>query len=119
MLTLLDAAVPVNSCTFSTSGLFIIACKEAVYYLFDEDEAEEADSFCAWNAITCSRGAMNETYMKKVLKSEGHYGVKHVIVVFGQEDRNQEENVLKGTIPWSMGTYNGVECIFAVVRNSV
>ena len=54
LLTSLDAAVPVNSCTFSSSGLFIIAGKEAVYS-FDEDEAEEADSFCTWSTITWQR----------------------------------------------------------------
>ena len=101
LLTSLDAAVPVNSCTFSSSGLFIIAGKEAVYS-FDEDEAEEADSFCTWSAITWQR-SHGRTCMKRFLKSEWHYGVNHVIVVFGQQNRNQQENVMKGTKPCPWG----------------
>ena len=153
LLTSLDAAVPVNSCAFSCTGLFIISwevysfspeaeeadsfdedeAEEADSFdedeaeeedlfgedeaeeadSFDEDEAEKADSFCAWSAITWQRSDERNLH-EEILEERGALRGKTCRRCLrpGKSKPTRKRDERYDTL--SMGTYNGVECIFVV-----
>ena len=54
LLSSLYTEIPVNSCTFSNTGLFIIANRnyESIY---NDNNNDAEDSFCVWNTVTWQR----------------------------------------------------------------
>ena len=92
LLSLLCHEVPVNWCSFDSTGLLIIGGYDAkkIYNknLNSEDEEyrhhkgeEDLDSFCAWNAVTLQRCDMRPL-PNESLRAERHPMVSYARVIF-------------------------------------
>ena len=121
LLSLLRADFPVNWCSFSSIGLFIIGdwineLEDFVYKRFDED------AFCVWNAITWQRS--DERNLPDVEPDEGKVihskQCRRFRPGFRELDSCKKLEIKPyippgyWELPWSPAVYNGVECIFAL-----
>jgi WD40 repeat protein len=118
LLSSLRADVPVNWCSFSSTGLFIIGdwideLEDFVYKRFD------GDAFCVWNAITWQRS--DEQSLSDVMLDKGtviHSKQCHRCLRPGFKELDSCKKLeFKPYIPpgyLKAGVYNGVECIFAL-----
>jgi WD40 repeat protein len=118
LLSLLLADVPVNWCSFSSTGLFIIGdwideLEDFVYKRFDED------AFCVWNAITWQRS--DEQSLPDVMLDKGtviHSKQCHRCFRPGFKELDSCKKLeFEPYIPpgyLQAGVYNGVKSIFAL-----
>jgi WD40 repeat protein len=133
LLSSLCANVPVNWCSFSSVGLFIIGKwlddlhEDSTIEDSESDdedcEFQAQDAFCVWNAITWHRS--DERNLPDVEPDEGkaiHSKLCHRCFRPGFKELNTckkleiELYIPPGywELPWPAGVYNGVECIFAL-----
>ena len=96
----LDAGVPLESCSFSKTGLFIIA---------DSIDTEE-DSYCVWNAITFQRADVRSLSRSKKKTKDGlHRSEKCNRCA---DKVHKELTPSKLSFGTSTGIYKGIECNF-------
>ena len=101
LLSILCAGVPLECCSFSKTGLFIIA--------YTKDAIHVEDSYCVWNAITFQRVDLRSLTSYNLKKKDGLRSSETCKRCFGQAHNE--------LIPWkglesSTGMYNDVDCIF-------
>ena len=100
LLLCLDADVPLKSCSFSKTGLFIIG---------DSKDAKE-DSYCVWNAITFQRDDLRSLCRST---NETKDGIQRSEKCNRCVDRAHKELTPLKVLETSTGIYNGMECIFS------
>ena len=144
LLSSLHAKVSVNWCSFNSTGLFIIgneknsACspkknlendrvvEDEEDLDFQDEELNEEDSFCVWNAVTLQRCDIRTLLERKAFQSETckrcfRTGVK-IPLNFNTSEVGPYisfESTQIQDITWCTGIYNGVECIFALFEETV
>ena len=98
LLFSLDAGVPLKSCSFSKTGLFIIG---------DSKDTEE-DSYCVWNAITLQRADLRNLCQNKNKNKALQRSAKCNRCI----NKAYKELTPSKVVNISTGIYNEVECIF-------
>ena len=99
LLFCLDAGVPLKSCSFTKTGLFIIG---------DSKNAKE-DSYCVWNTITFQRVDLRSLSPSK---SKTKDGLQRSEKCNRCVDKLHKELTTSKVFGTSTGIYNGMECIF-------
>ena len=97
----LDAGVPLKSCSFSKTGLFIIG----------DSKDNEEDSYCVWNAITFQRADLRSLCRGKNKTKDELQRSEKCNRCFGKAHKELTPLKVLGT---SLGIYNEVECVFYV-----
>ena len=99
LLLSLDAGVPLNSCSFSKTGLFIIG---------DSKDSIE-DSFCVWNAITLQRVDLRSLCRSKSKTKDGLQRSEICNRCFDKAHKELTPSKAVGTLT---GIYNEMEYYF-------
>ena len=126
LLSLLCTDIPVYSCFFNSTGLFIIANRNSETYnstsiMVAETNAE--DSFCVWNAVTrqrCDERNKKELFLGDVCKhcfpatfefpAFKRLNVKPCEPLSSWKEQSET---------WCTGIFSGVECHFALDEHSL
>ncbi|CAB4010885.1 E3 ubiquitin- ligase DZIP3, partial [Paramuricea clavata] len=103
LLSILCAGVPLKCCSFSKTGLFIIA------YTKDVEDVE--DSYCVWNAITFQRVDLRSLSSYRLKKKDGFQSSETCKRCFSQA---REELIPSKGLGSSTGKYNDVDCILCM-----
>ena len=147
LLSWLLAEVPVNWCSFNSTGLFIIGnekinhllvtneeylhCESEEDLYFQDKELSEEDSFCVWNAVTLQRCDFRTLPQRKLKKGKAFQsklckrcfqpGFKIPLAFKIPEVKPYISFESKKIQPltWCTGMYNGVECIFALFQQTI
>ena len=99
LLLCLDASVPLKSCSFSKTGIFIIG---------DSKDTKE-DSYCVWNAITFQRVDLRSLCRSKSKTKDGLQRSEKCNRCF---DKAHKELTPWKAVETLTGIYNGMEYIF-------
>ena len=99
LLLCLDAGVPLKSCLFNRTGLFIIG----------DSKDTEQDSYCVWNAITFQRADLRSLCRSRKKTKDGLHRSEKCNRCFDKVHKELTPSKAFGT---STGMYNGMECIF-------
>ena len=97
LLLCFDAGVPLKSCSFSKTGLFIIG-------------DSKDDAYCVWNSITLQRADLRSLYQSKKKTKDGIQRSEKCNRCYDKAYKELTPSKVLGT---STGTYNGIECIFS------
>ena len=143
LLWLIYHEVPVNWCSFDSTGLLIVGGYDAKKFLYRkienlEDEEhqhpegeKDPDSFCAWNAVTLQRCDMRHLPKQKFKSGKASHGqlckrcfrpgLKKTLTykIWGVDPYVPSQSKQIDDLTWSTGMYNGVECIFVLGYRSV
>ena len=143
LLWLIYHEVPVNWCSFDSTGLLIVGgydVKKCLYRKIENLEDEEhqhpegekdPDSFCAWNAVSLQRCDMRHLPKQKFKSGKASHGqlckrcfrpgLKKTLTykISGVDPYVQWQSKPIEDLTWSTGMYNGVECIFVLGDQSV
>ena len=143
LLWLIYHEVPVNWCSFDSTGLLIVGGYDAKKFLYRkienlEDEEhqhpegeKDPDSFCAWNAVTLQRCDMRHLPKQKFKSGKASHGqlckrcfrsgLKKTLTykICGVDPYVPSQSKQIDDLTWSTGMYNGVECIFVLGYRSV
>ena len=123
LLSSLCTEIPVNSCIFSRTGLFIIANRNSE--LIDNDNNNDADDlFCVWNAVTLQRcderNKKGETKVGDLCKR--CFPATFEVPAFKRLNVKPRQPLPSWNSPSEIlftGIFNEVECYFALDLDSV
>ncbi len=132
LLSLLFAQVPINWCSFSSTGLFIIGNDQSKTrgpisgpWGSDRDDSwvDVAESFCVWNAITWQRCDKRNVHYHKLNAKNGRAFQNELCKRCSLSTLELAcKPLVSSEIPyrtWSTGIYNGIECIFGFDEQSL
>ena len=126
LLSLLCTDIPVYSCFFSSTGLFIIANSNSEIYNFTFNKTTETDaedSFCVWNGVTwqrCDERNKKERLLGDLCKQ--CFPATFELPAFKRLNVKPCEPLSswKGQCEtWCTGYFSGVECHFALDEQSL